>query len=418
MNFAILLLSLGDSTMKGYTNLKRKFFSQGQWKDMGEYYLDIEPQLSESWLRIHHQLIVSVSSFSTITGDIPFMTRDALLGDTEKRIYKLLEQLRVSRSKGDIKEEISEKIVSSETDEMQKTILPVLPVTIYDNGLLRKMEVKKMEEKDDISQLSDMERGIQLESRIRRFYSEYYKREVRTLGVAIPKSHLCIGASVDGESEDGIIEIKAPRRIPVPLLKYIEKKTKGHSHIWNSHWIQMQSYTHILSKKWCDYLSYCHEERFIFMERFPRDRREGKRIMSMVDGFIDDVKKNVYSNPRCKKLIMEALEEFSDKGALLISSIKNPVRTCREIKDLSLSLKEQFGSPTAIISSSSAQDRATAKIIGESLGIEIRAMKVEEVLQLNSNVWYVVGPSIVERILETSNVRPLQTFFIETDSED
>lgn len=123
-------------------------------------------------------------------------------------------------------------------------------------------------------------------------------------GFVVPKWDLEIGVSVDGipiwnsdsiqgfdlaEADihpewwgDGIIEIKAPEEMYLPLEEYMEQQQKGlivktptraedFDHIWTTHYDQMQWGMGILKRVWCDYEVISPPTKKVFIQRVPFD---------------------------------------------------------------------------------------------------------------------------------------------------
>lgn len=140
-------------------------------------------------------------------------------------------------------------------------------------------------------QLDNMKFGETIEPLAREWYAETRKVKVKELGFVVPKWNYELGVSVDGvilvkngvtgeyEEGDGMIEIKGPKKMYYPLSQHIEKQEKGYSnlndfsHIWTTHYDQMQLGMAILGKKWCDYVVYCQPENKAFVERIPFDEK-------------------------------------------------------------------------------------------------------------------------------------------------
>ena len=57
-----------------------------------------------------------------------------------------------------------------------------------------------------------------------------------------------------------------------PLISFTEKGGEPddeYSHIWRTHYCQMQLGMKILNKNWCDYIVYCPTTRQLFIQRVP-----------------------------------------------------------------------------------------------------------------------------------------------------
>lgn len=110
-----------------------------------------------------------------------------------------------------------------------------------------------------------MEFGTLNEPIARQWYEKECGVKVEEIGLAVPKWDMRIGASTDGMviGTDKIIEIKCPNKMYEPLKAHRLMKKMGmkpekfhHSHIFDSHYAQMQGTMAVLGKKWCDYVVY------------------------------------------------------------------------------------------------------------------------------------------------------------------
>lgn len=137
----------------------------------------------------------------------------------------------------------------------------------------------------DQFQQANMDYGNEVEPIAREWYEKTRNVKVDELGFVVPKWDCNIGVSVDGvvftkdgQETDGMIEIKGPRRMYGPLIGFIQKQSSdvitqygNYSHIWTTHYDQMQLGMAILGKKWCDYVVYCLPENKVFVQRIPFD---------------------------------------------------------------------------------------------------------------------------------------------------
>jgi hypothetical protein len=144
-------------------------------------------------------------------------------------------------------------------------------------------------------QIEVMDHGTKMEPFARDWYTSTNKVEVEELGFVIPKFDPEIGVSVDGDviGTDGMIEIKAPKKMYNPLKSYMAKQSFGiipsgvgrnsmpleFSHIWQTHYDQMQLGMAILDKKWCDYIVYCADENCVFNQRIPFNESYWRNVM-------------------------------------------------------------------------------------------------------------------------------------------
>jgi hypothetical protein len=139
--------------------------------------------------------------------------------------------------------------------------------------------VKKICSNEEQEMNAFMKHGITMEPIIRNWYSETMARPIKELGIAIWKKDFRFGGSLDGEFDDEEgIEIKAPNKMYVKLIEYIESKKKGytfypgyHEHIFNSHYDQMTGNAIITNKKYMHYVVVCTDTQQSFIQRFPVD---------------------------------------------------------------------------------------------------------------------------------------------------
>jgi len=119
-----------------------------------------------------------------------------------------------------------------------------------------------------------MENGTKTEPIARKYYEDLKGVKVREVGLAVPKWDTRIGYSADGFVDDGLIEIKSPKKMYKKLKLYLQAKENKyelspdyHDHISIYHYCQMQVGMIICAKPWCDYIVYCSEESLVFLER-------------------------------------------------------------------------------------------------------------------------------------------------------
>ena len=127
-------------------------------------------------------------------------------------------------------------------------------------------------------QIDNMDLGTKMEPYGRQWYSNTINMKIEEVGFCVPKWNPKIGVSIDGDiiGTDGIIEIKCPKKMYKPLNDYIYKSQNGFirksndfSHIWPTHYDQMQFGMAILNKKWCEYIVYCPSENKVFTQTIP-----------------------------------------------------------------------------------------------------------------------------------------------------
>jgi len=123
----------------------------------------------------------------------------------------------------------------------------------------------------------NMAHGTKHEPNARRWYEEHFGVEVEEIGLAVPKWNFHLGASVDGivKGQKGIIEIKCPKKMYKPLQDHIKLRESGwkpktkyyRSHIWPTHYDQMQGGMAVLNMDWCDYIVYSTSDKEVYYER-------------------------------------------------------------------------------------------------------------------------------------------------------
>ncbi len=136
-------------------------------------------------------------------------------------------------------------------------------------------EDQKSDSKPNPKLQAAAEHGIKTEPIVRDIYQMILRHmsktkvEIIERGLCVPKWHQFIGSSVDGDilNTNGIIEIKCPLRMYRPLMSAVD----GISHIWKTHYVQMQLGMVVLGKKFCDYLVYCQPAQELFIQRVLLD---------------------------------------------------------------------------------------------------------------------------------------------------
>ncbi len=128
-------------------------------------------------------------------------------------------------------------------------------------------------------ELIRMQNGTDAEPFVREKYSELINKPIKEIGLAIWKQDYRIGASLDGEiSETEGIEIKAPQHMYRPLINHFDAVQKGfipppsyHSHIYTSHYDQMNGCGVITGKKVMHYVVMSLETKDVFVQEIPVD---------------------------------------------------------------------------------------------------------------------------------------------------
>ena len=159
--------------------------------------------------------------------------------------------------------------------------------------------VGQYEENHSKDALERMGHGVIHEEDARRWYSASTGKRVMEIGMAVPDFEWYLGASPDGVIMDdsgqiinsgpdnGIIEIKCPKKMYADLTRYqyqrklqlsefidhgkIGQFERLYSHIKHYHYDQMQGCMAVMKKDWCDYIVYATDSKQIFIERIPFD---------------------------------------------------------------------------------------------------------------------------------------------------
>lgn len=134
-----------------------------------------------------------------------------------------------------------------------------------------------------------MNHGTMQEPNARNWYEISHGVEVEEVGLVVPKWNFHLGASVDGivKGTEGIIEIKCPKRMYRPLKEHLLLRKTGwipktqffRSHIWTTHYDQMQGGMAILDKKWCDYIVYATDDEEVYCERILFNKRYWENVL-------------------------------------------------------------------------------------------------------------------------------------------
>lgn len=134
---------------------------------------------------------------------------------------------------------------------------------------------KVVTEQDQIN----MNRGIAIEPIAIEWYEKQRNVKVKPLKLCIPKWDKELGCIPDGDvNGEGLISIKGPDKMYKSLDLHVSKISQGwvptqdyHSHIWTSHYDQMQGEMAILNRPWCDYIVYAIGSDRVYTERVYRN---------------------------------------------------------------------------------------------------------------------------------------------------
>lgn len=144
-----------------------------------------------------------------------------------------------------------------------------------------------------------MAHGTNTENKAREYYIKLTNKQVQEVGLAKWKQNLYLGASLDGDIGEGMIEIKCPIKMYTPLLYrqgLIPSKNviiadpkhynpTNYAHIWPTHFAQMQGCMAICGKKYCDYVVYTDKQ--VYIECIPFVEEYWQNLHSKLEDFID-----------------------------------------------------------------------------------------------------------------------------------
>lgn len=184
----------------------------------------------------------------------------------------------------------------------------------------------------------NIEHGIRMEPLACKWYEKEYSVRVQPCEMVFSKKDHFFAAIPDGlVGSEGLLEIKCPQRMYAPLEEYdddLEPSAKQlyntelydqfYSHLFESHYLQMQLEMWIMDRSWCDFVVYTDSE--VFIQKIPRDSVYFERILNQVnEEFI----------PKYLELLdriglkLVSLEEGFVKG-----KIRNSEQAIQEVHDL------------------------------------------------------------------------------------
>jgi hypothetical protein len=131
---------------------------------------------------------------------------------------------------------------------------------------------------------SRMNHGTKMEPYVRKWYEKTKGVEVNEYGLAIPKWNVYLGASVDGVvvengMENGIIEIKCPKKMYKDLIEF--------GKVSEYHYDQMMGNMKVLNKEWCDYVVYASEDKKVHIKRIYFNEDYWNKMYNDMNFFID-----------------------------------------------------------------------------------------------------------------------------------
>jgi hypothetical protein len=131
-----------------------------------------------------------------------------------------------------------------------------------------------------------MDNGHLFEPYLRQYLELFYKIKIKETGFIIPKFDTDIGTSLDGLTDDAIIEIKTSDDIPFILQRHKQQLDMGfsfdqyyHQHIFASHYCQMQHNMACVGKKVCIYLVFGIQSGKIYIEKVPFNQQFWSEVL-------------------------------------------------------------------------------------------------------------------------------------------
>lgn len=248
-------------------------YSPDKWKDYGSYYVYEGEQRSIGWKQAR-------------TGRVTGSVVTTCVNGSNYNGVKVTPQ--------DVAEEIAGVKKKSED--------PIELGNINTNedyaSMMHKIAIKNRVDQRNETSKNNKNYGTNNEDTVRKWYASVTNTTVKEVGLAVPKFDLRLGMSPDGivfEKDNetfgiGLIEIKCPQKFYKPLQEFLDKGrpyTDEYTHIWRSHYDQMQMGMAVFDKEWCDYIVYCIPENQFFMERVFRNRKYWDDFYSKVKIFIE-----------------------------------------------------------------------------------------------------------------------------------
>jgi len=114
-----------------------------------------------------------------------------------------------------------------------------------------------------------MKHGTDTEDAARECYEKVSGNAVKEFGMITHDDHVDLGYSPDGViGDDGLLEIKCPKAIYAPIrammrvAEIIEDDPDHRTHMYTSHYDQVQLGMHLSERKWCDYFIYVSDDEY------------------------------------------------------------------------------------------------------------------------------------------------------------
>lgn len=164
-------------------------------------------------------------------------------------------------------------------------IMGKVPYSEKPEEIAQKILGKKKEEFSKES-IENMKLGNEYEPIVRNYLIKHLKNNITETGLAVLKKNNIFAASLDGVINDDVgIEIKCPRKMYMPLLRYMDKpekdrKKNDYSHIWESHYLQILMNGVVTNRKNMIYCVYAIEDEEIFIQNVEIDYKYWNEVVA------------------------------------------------------------------------------------------------------------------------------------------
>lgn len=132
--------------------------------------------------------------------------------------------------------------------------------------------------------------------KVYKWYQDTYNVKIEKIGTLIPKWDDRIQTVIDGIVNDGVIDIRQPNTMYKSLTHYTQKINNAwipekyyHDHIFDDHYIQMQSNMKICNKLWCDYIVFVKHGNQVYIERVYFNEKYWNELWPTIDDYITNV---------------------------------------------------------------------------------------------------------------------------------
>ena len=169
-----------------------------------------------------------------------------------------------------------------------------------------------------------MDFGTEYEPAARDWFERKYNLTVEEKGLCVPKWQLLMGSSSDGEvkGESAIIEVKCPDGdVYKALQEYNHRKKMGwippihyNTHIWTSHYLQMQMNMKVTGRNQCYYIVFCPKFDNVFVDTVLWNPDYWSTVIEpKTNIFINDYLKPLIQNYKLEsKIIYPSEDQYLD----------------------------------------------------------------------------------------------------------